>query len=100
MDNEVHIVEQDPSSLPASLHRVRVGPELLLQAVLNLIGNGDDLTIVGGRGDEEEVGQTRVNGVKLEDAGVFALLVFTGCGCGLNEDAGLLVGLACRHSVG
>src|ERR1017187_5234743 len=67
--------------------------------MLNLIGNGDGLAVVAGGGNEEEVRKAGVDGVELEDAGVFPFLVEAGLSCGLDQNTSFLVCLGCRHSV-
>jgi hypothetical protein len=67
--------------------------------MLDLISNGDGLAVVAGGCNQKEIGEAGVDGVEFEDAGVLALFVFTGLGCGLDEYACLLVCLRCRHSV-
>ena len=71
MDDKVHIVEENPVALAAALDGVRNNAELLLEPVLDLVGDGDGLAVIGGRGDQKEVGKARVDGVQLENAGVF-----------------------------
>ncbi len=75
MDHKVHVVEQNPVALAAALHGVGQCAELLLEAMLDLIGDGDGLAVVRGGGHEEEIREAGVDGVEFEDAGVFALLV-------------------------
>jgi len=59
--------------------------------VFDLVGDGDGLAVIAGRGNQEEVRQARVDRIKLKDAGVFALFVFTDRRGGLHEDSGLLM---------
>src|SRR5579863_5550125 len=98
VDDKIHIIEQNPFSLAASLDGIGQGAEVALEAELDLVGDGYGLAIVGRRGHEEKVGKAGIDGVELQDAGVLAFLVFAGCGGGLNQDTGLLVGSGCCHS--
>ena len=90
MDDKVHIVEENPFAVTAALDGVGIDAELLFELVLDFVGDGYGLAVVGGRGNQEEVGEAGVNGIELEDAGVLALFVFTDLGCGLNKNACLL----------
>ena len=66
--------------------------------MFNFVGNGDGLAIVGGRRDQEKIGQPGIDRIEFENAGIFAFFVFTGRGCGLYENAGLFVRLGCAHA--
>ena len=70
----------------------------MFELVFDFVRNRLGLAVVQGRGDQKEIGQARVDGIKFKNAGVFAFLVFTGSCGGLYQDAGLLVGLRCRHA--
>jgi len=52
--------------------------------VFDLVGDGNGLAVVAGRGDEKEVGEACIDGVQFEDAGVQAFLFFTDRRGGLN----------------
>jgi len=87
MDNDVDVVEEYPLGLTAAFNGGCVEAEVLLEPVLDFVGDGDDLAIVGGRGDEEEVGESGVSWIEFENAGVFAFFVLAGLVSGLDEDA-------------
>jgi endonuclease YncB( thermonuclease family) len=89
MDDKVHIVEQNPIAFAATFDGVGHDAELLFEPVLDLVGDGDGLTIVRGRGDQKKVREAGVDRVEFEDAGLFAFFVFTGRGCGLRSSFGL-----------
>ena len=55
MDDEVDVVHQDPVTLAASLHGVRIGAEVALQADLNLIGDGYILAIAKTGADKKVI---------------------------------------------
>ncbi len=98
MDNKVNVVEEDPIALATALNGVGVDAVVALEGEFYFVGNGLGLAVVECRSDQEEVGETRVNRVQFEDAGIFAFFVFTNFGCGLDEDAGLFVRLRGGHS--
>ena len=85
VDDEVDVVHQDPLGLAAAFDGVGVGAELAFEAELDLVGDGDVLAVVGAVADEEVVGEAALGGVEGEDADVFGLFVFAGCGCGEQE---------------
>ncbi|SPE17716.1 hypothetical protein SBA5_110076 [Candidatus Sulfotelmatomonas gaucii] len=91
MDHKIHIVEQDPLAVPATLHRVRIDAEVALEAQFDFIGNGDGLPLIGGRGDKEEISEAGIDGIEFKDPCVLAFFFFTGRGGGLYEDARFLL---------
>jgi len=95
VDDDVDVVEEDPFGLATAFDGGGVETEFLLEAHLDLVGDGDDLTIVGGGGDEEEVGETGVCGIEFEDASVFAFFVFASC----NSSQELAAGFRSCHRV-
>ena len=78
MDDDVDVVEEDPFALAAAFDRGGVEAVFLLEAELDFVGDGDDLTVVGRGGDEEEIGEARVGGIEFEDPGVFAFFIVAG----------------------
>ena len=98
MRDKINIVQQNPVAMPTPLNRVRHHPKIFFQAMLDLIGNGDSLAVVGCRGNQEKVGQSGIDWVEFKNAGIFAFFVFTGRGCGLYENASLFVRLGCAHA--
>jgi hypothetical protein len=98
MHHKVHVVEQNPVALAAALNGVGENAELLLEPVLDLVGDGNGLAVVRGRGDQKKVRQARVNRVQFQNAGILAFFVFTDRRGGLNENACLLLGFG-RHSL-
>ena len=60
MDDEVDVVHQDPVTLAASLHGVRIGAEVALQADLNLIGDGYILAIAKTGADKNPRAASRI----------------------------------------
>jgi hypothetical protein len=78
VNDDVDVVEENPLGLAAPFDRMCVEAELFFEAEFDFVGDGDDLSIIGGRGDEEEVGEPGVCRVELEDASVFAFFVFAG----------------------
>jgi hypothetical protein len=82
MDDEVHIVHQDPLALAASFDRVRINAKLALEPNLDFVSNSNVLTIIGAIADEEVIGETALGWVEGEDADVFSFLVFGGGGGG------------------
>jgi hypothetical protein len=66
--------------------------------MLDLVSDRDRLSIVGGGGNQEKIGQSGIDRIEFENARIFAFFIFTGRGCGLNEDAGLFVRLGCAHA--
>src|SRR5208337_1423189 len=99
VDDKVHIVEENPFAVAAALDGVGVDAELLFELVLDFVGDGYGLAVVGGGGNEEKVREAGINGVELEDAGILAFFVFTDLSSGLNENADLLAFCCSRHSV-
>jgi len=82
VDDDIGVVEEDPLGLAAAFDGGGVEAEFFFEAKLDFVSDGDDLAVVGGRGDEEEIGEAGVSRIELEDAGVFAFLVLAG----LNGD--------------
>ena len=78
MDHEIDVVHQHPLALPASLDRIRIGSELPLQAELDLIGDRHHLPAIGAARDQEKIGEPRIHGIQLQDAGFLGLLVGRG----------------------
>src|SRR5579863_1466207 len=66
--------------------------------MFDFVRNGYSLAVVGGRGDQEKIGQSGIDRIEFENASIFAFFVFTGRGCGLNENAGLFVRFGCAHA--
>ncbi len=79
VDDEVHVIHQDPLTLAATFDRVGIGVEVVLEAKFDLIGDGDRLPIVRAGADQKIIGEAAFRGVKCEDADIFRLFVFTGC---------------------
>ena len=48
VDHEVHIVEENPFAVTAALDGVGKDAEILLEAMLDLIGDSDGLAVIGG----------------------------------------------------
>jgi hypothetical protein len=56
--HEIHVIEQNPLTPPAALHRVRPDAEVAFEPQLDLIGNRDSLPVVDGRSDQKKIRQT------------------------------------------
>ena len=78
VNDKVDVVHQHPLALATAFDGVGIGAELLFQAVLNLVGDGDVLPLVGAAADEKVIGQCTLAGVEREDAYVFCLLAVAG----------------------
>ena len=57
MDDEVHVIHQNPFPLPAALHRIRVGVKLPFHLHLNFVGDRYHLARIRSAGDEEKIGE-------------------------------------------
>ena len=55
VNDEVHVVEQDPLSFSFALAPERLHPVALLQKAFDLLGNGLHLTVAVAAADHEEV---------------------------------------------
>ena len=55
VDDDVDVVEQDPAGLAVALAAHRLGAELLLQPLLDLVDDRLDLAVVGRGGQQEGV---------------------------------------------
>ena len=78
MDNDVGVIEENPLALAAAFDGCGVEAEVLLEAELDFIGDGYDLPVICGAGNEEEIGEAGVGGIEREDADVFAFFAFAG----------------------
>ena len=88
VDDDVYVVEENPLGLAAAFDGGGVEAEIPLQAQFDFVGYRYDLTVVGGGGDEKEVGETGVCGIEFEDAGVFAFFIVAGGDGGQELTAG------------
>src|SRR5687767_5245770 len=55
MDDDVDVVQQDPAGLAVALAAHRLGAELLVQPLLDLVNDRLDLAVVGRGGEQEGV---------------------------------------------
>src|SRR5687767_11519190 len=55
MDDDVDVVQQDPAGLAVALAAHRLGAELLVQPLLDLVDDRLDLAVVGRGGEQEGV---------------------------------------------
>ena len=94
MNDEVHVIHQDPLAPAAPLHGVWIDAVVLLQANLYLVRNCYVLAIIRTIAYQEVVRQATLIGIKGENSYVFCLLIFASGGRGKQQ----LVTLNCGHA--